>query len=792
MILRIYDYMAGHRAVRRMVLLTITVVMAVLASRLTYKEDISDFLPLDGDSRDALSVYQDISGADMLVVTLGAKDAMVSPDTLCDAVDMFCSLVAECDTAGWTSGMTAQVDMEQMEQVREFAYENIPYLLDDADYRRMDSLLSVPDYVGQRLKDDKEILTLPTGGMLAGSIGNDPLALFAPTIERLCQSKGKTEFEIYDGYIFTPDMKRAVITLKSPFGNAETDMNARLTDMLAQVADDVQAAHPVIDVHVIGGPQIAVGNARQIKHDSILAVALSAILVLALLMWSFRSVRNMLLVAVSVAWGAVFALGMMSLLRDSVSIIVIGISSIIAGIAANYPLHLIDHATHEQDMRQALREIKSPLLIGNVTTVGAFAALIPLRSTALCDLGLFASLLLVGTIAFVLVFLPHIVERKALRQIPVGETETLSRFTPRYSLCVLAVLTCVFAYFAMQTEFDSDMSNINYMTDEQKADMEYLQSFGGEGKDKKLKTLYVTATDTTMNGALAKCEGMADGLGDECPTRWIASQAVQERRIAKWRDFVGRHANLLGKELTESAVRNGFSASAFEEFDGLLTKEFKPQPYEYFKPLTSTLLRGNFSIDSVARRYTVVTPLQVKADELPMMRQIHPGSFDVESMNGAMASTLSDNFNYIGLVCSLIVFVFLWFSFRSLKVAVIAFVPMAVSWVWILGIMSILGVKFNIVNIILATFIFGQGDDYTIFVTEGCLYEMRTGKHVLASYKRGIILSALIMLTGIGTLILARHPALHSLAVVTIIGMACVVVMACFIPPLLIRMLKVK
>lgn len=174
MILRIYDYMAGHRAVRRMVLLTITVVMAVLASRLTYKEDISDFLPLDGDSRDALSVYQDISGADMLVVTLGAKDAMVSPDTLCGAVDMFCSLVAECDTAGWTSGMTAQVDMEQMEQVREFAYENIPYLLDDADYRRMDSLLSVPGYVVQRLNDDKEILTLPTGGMLAGSMGNDP------------------------------------------------------------------------------------------------------------------------------------------------------------------------------------------------------------------------------------------------------------------------------------------------------------------------------------------------------------------------------------------------------------------------------------------------------------------------------------------------------------------------------------------------------------------------------------------------------------------------------------------
>ena len=53
---------------------------------------------------------------------------------------------------------------------------------------------------------------------------------------------------------------------------------------------------------------------------------------------------------------------------------------------------------------------------------------------------------------------------------------------------------------------------------------------------------------------------------------------------------------------------------------------------------------------------------------------------------------------------------------------------MAMGWLWILGIMALLGIKFNIVNIILATFIFGQGDDYTIFITEGLLYEYRTGQ----------------------------------------------------------------
>ena len=108
---------------------------------------------------------------------------------------------------------------------------------------------------------------------------------------------------------------------------------------------------------------------------------------------------------------------------------------------------------------------------------------------------------------------------------------------------------------------------------------------------------------------------------------------------------------------------------------------------------------------------------------------------------------------------------------------------MAVSWLWILGIMALLGIQFNIINIILSTFIFGQGDDYTIFMTEGTVYEYTHRRPMLASYRRAIILSALIMFIGIGSLITARHPALHSLAEVTIVGMFSVVLMAFVIPP---------
>jgi predicted exporter len=94
--------------------------------------------------------------------------------------------------------------------------------------------------------------------------------------------------------------------------------------------------------------------------------------------------------------------------------------------------------------------------------------------------------------------------------------------------------------------------------------------------------------------------------------------------------------------------------------------------------------------------------------------------------------------------------------------------------------------------VILATFIFGQGDDYTIFMTEGCQYEYTHGKPVLASYKSSILQSALIMLVSIGTLIFAQHPAMRSLAEVTIVGMLSVVLMSFTLPPWLFSLLTQK
>lgn len=780
-------------------LLCLTVLLAALTLSLSYKEDISDFLPLGTDEREALDIYRDIAGADRLIVVF---DNPGDDDRVTEAVEAFAGSVARRDTMGWTAGMMTQVDMETVERARRFVYDNIPYFLTDDDYRRMDSVLADAGAADRLLAQDRELLLFPTGGIVADNISRDPLHLFSPVAEGLQRQQMQSRFEIYDGYIFTPDMSRAIVMLSSPFGNAETERNARLTALLDSAIADMQTQYPDVGAHVTGGPQIAVDNARQIKRDSMVAVAIAAVIIMALLLYSLRSVRNILLVALTVAWGWLFAMGGLALLHDSVSVIVIGIASVIVGIAVNYPLHLVAHTRHTPDVRQAVKDLAAPLLIGNITTVGAFMALVPLESAALRDLGLFASLLLLGTMFFVLLYLPHMVQTGSGHGKDIRLLTRLSAVRPEekpWAVLTVAVLTVVFGWFSFQTEFDPDMANINFMTDRQRADMEYFSRFTAPDSAAAMQTLYVVSTAGDIDGALEKALAMKPRLdslaateacgGHDDITRFLVPLSEQKRRLALWRDFTGRHAATLGPALDEAAARHGFAAGAFSEFHAIMERDYRPQAFDRFSPLTGVVFAGNISIDREAGRFSVIDRLQVRQTDIGRIRAGVEGSFDVTSMNSALARNLSDDFNYIGLACSAIVFVFLWLSFGRIELALLAFLPMAVSWIWILGIMALLGIKFNIVNIILATFIFGQGDDYTIFITEGCQYEYARRRPMLASFKNSIILSALIMFTGIGALIVARHPALQSLAQVTVIGMASVVLMAWMLPPLVFRWL---
>ncbi len=162
---------------------------------------------------------------------------------------------------------------------------------------------------------------------------------------------------------------------------------------------------------------------------------------------------------------------------------------------------------------------------------------------------------------------------------------------------------------------------------------------------------------------------------------------------------------------------------------------------------------------------------------------------DRQTITNIFVEFVHSDFNFIVAFTSILVFVVLLISTGRIEITFITFLPMLITWIWVLGIMALLHIEFNIVNVMISTFIFGLGDDYSIFVMDGLVQEYKTGKESLQSVRTSIFLSMVTTISGLGVLIFAEHPALRSIAAIAIIGVVCVFLMSQTIEPYLFKLL---
>ena len=814
-ILSVYGYFAQHRRLLFGLLFALAILFAFAASRVNFREDISSFLP-KGHNTDRINyAYTHLGSANKLLVSVRMAVAADAPDRdlITEAIELFVAQLQQTDPTGdYLKKIDCKVDQQQILAVSQFLTENMPYFLTEADYQRMDTLLT-EDNIRLQLNNNKRMLMTPMGMVMMQNIMTDPLHLSAPVLEGLRDFQVSSQFELYNDFIFSSDRKEGIITIEPRHPVSETRQNARLLKIIDAAADFVQQSlEQKIQIHYFGAVDIAVTNANRIKQDTLLSSFIAIALILSILIYAFRSIKSLLLMLGSLLFGWLFALGLLSVLMNEVSLIAVGVSSIIIGIAVNYPLHFMLHHRHQPCIANVIKDIIAPLTIGNITTVGAFLSLMFISSDAMRDLGLFASLLLVGTILFVLVFLPHLL--KSTQPLTSGfqpltsDTENPEQKNQKskiknqkWFIWVFIVLSVVFCVLSFNTRFETDMQKINYMTESQKADLEKYISIVEQGQ----QTVYYVSEGKNLDEALAVYEAskasldslQASGILTKISGLgvYLPSKEMQRQRLERWKSFCESKKDIF-ETIETVGVECGFHPNAFNPFNHIVTSDFEVQEVDFFEPLISSF--ANNYIISEKDVAMVMTLLHTTHNDPAALEEklntisSRSFSFDAGTISRSMVNALSGDFNTVLFICGLIVFVFLVFTLGRIELSILAFLPLTIGWFWILGIMNVFDIRFNIVNIILASFIFGQGDDYTIFMTEGLMYEYTYRRKLLKSYKNSIILSSLIMFIGIGALILARHPALRSLAEITVIGMGSVVLMTFMMPPFIFRWLTLR
>jgi uncharacterized protein len=234
-----------------------------------------------------------------------------------------------------------------------------------------------------------------------------------------------------------------------------------------------------------------------------------------------------------------------------------------------------------------------------------------------------------------------------------------------------------------------------------------------------------------------------------------------------------------------------FSNKVFSNFEELLRHDY----HRVDAGLTSafrSLFFDNYIIEKDGLA-TIITLANVapenKALVYQQLNRSYANAFDRQMITNLFVEYVHADFNFIVAFTSILVFAVLLLTYGRIELTIITFFPMLITWVWILGIMALVGIEFNIINVMISTFIFGLGDDFSIFTMDGLQQQYAHGKNNLSSIRASIFLSALTTIAGLGVLIFAEHPALRSIAAISIIGIVCVFVMSQTIEPFMFRWL---
>ncbi len=682
------------------------------------------------------------------------------------------------------------------EDVYDFFHLQLPYF---ADTNKIKKQLGDSEEIREKLKANHETLFTPEGFFFKKFLFKDPFQFVPPIMEAYGSSLSGGAITVINGSYALADSS---VILRGAFSeqflHAE-DRLAKLSEIEDWLLHTSQQSWLTLEVDYFNSGRVALENAKQVKKDTLLTLIVSLSIILFLLFFYYRKITIPIFFLIPGAFGVLFSLGIIGWLRPDITGLSLGAGAVVIGIIMDYSFHFFTHLKHTGSVRETLLDVAHPLIIGCFTTVLAFGALVFANSVILNDFGLFASLSLVGTLFGVLLFLPVILPKKWLESFTkkalVSDPKPKRRIVlpKKWGLAITVVATIVAITGMSKVGFEGDLDKLNYYPEHIRLAEEKHTGFTA----KEDKRLFVAVSDSTPESAMQKNELLTNLLTDQKSDSLLKNYLSistyflsEERKVVlfnNWEKFWAEREFALFEVLDQASEEFGYSDMAFNSFKQTITE--KPENIELDSfDFTSDLYEKLVSIDSSQTSIlTVITASRAQLEKTKAALQANEDFvlLDRADLTEKMVSSVEEDFNYILLVSSIIVFLVLLINFGRIELTLITFLPMILSWIWILGFAGWMDIKFNLINVVVTTFIFGLGDDFAIFISEGKLNKYRTGSDSMSSFRTGIVLSAITTIVGTGVLVLAAHPAIHSIGLISIVGLGAILFISLVVQPIL-------
>ena len=811
----IYRYFKHHRPVFWTSMIALFLIFGYFSAQIHLEEDLNKLMPSSRNEDGSMKLaFADLRIKDKTFLLFEGKKG-ISTERIAEVCDNFVDSLQARD-ARQDTGSRAVGDVfyrlsdDLIPDGIDYLSEHLPAYIDTSLHAHIDTLLTV-EHMTKQMQQNKKDLMGEFGSAFPELVQSDPIGIRNVIGEQMkpLVAGGTGGYKTIDNHFFVSDSTVCVAFLTPRYSATNTGKGSALFQQLNELIDEFAVLHPDVHICYHGTPASGFYNAKQIKHDLMGTIGGSFLVVIVFLLVCFRRRNTLPLLVLPITFGTLFGLTMMYFIKGQFSLLALGIGAIILGVALSYVLHILTHHLYVSNPEQLLCDQVRPVCLGCLTTIGSFTGLIFVNTALLQDFGMFAAFAIAGTTLFCLVYLPQLLgttsdshaRNRAFALIDRINAYPFHSKKPLLATIVILMAICIGSYLIRGTKFDADMHNLGYKAENTNYSENLLRKKTFTGDKQK----YFAASGKTMEEAIANFAVLEHKLDSLQQLGLVKSythtekifvpQKVQQERIDAWKRYWTEARLQKVKQLiAETAPKAGMNPEGFEPFFDLARADYKPDalykagiiPEGYLSTLMEQSYNGEYlcftsvrcandTVHSKISDYYRICDAIANVPHLMVLDTYYYTRDTLVSMN--------EDFNVLQWVSMTFVLVVLFVSFRfDIKKTLLAFMPILLSWIIVLGAMALFGVSFNLINIIISTFIFGIGVDYSIFVMNG-LTEERNGNRLLSYHKTAIFFSAMILIVTVASMLFAQHPAIRSVGFSTLVGMVSAVVLSYVVQP---------
>lgn len=560
------------------------VLSGVWIARTPFQADLSAFLPRNPDFQQQVLLEQIQSGVPARTLFIGIEGG-----TATDRAQASRALAAQLRE----SGLFEQVqngDWAAWRAVGEWLFAHRYQLSPGVEPTRF----TVEGLKGA-LNETLSVLGTPAGSALKPVLNQDPTGEMQRIAEMLIPAQApRSEQGVWVGRVHP----RALLVASTRATGGDLDAQALAIETVQRSFQATAGQARELKLVLSGAPVFAVSSRTQIQQEVKVFAIAGTVLMVALLLLAFGSVRAVLMAFLPVATGVVGGIAAVSLVFGHVHGITLGFGSTLIGESVDYAIYYLIQARQGragvpgEGWRRWVRDGWPTVRLGLWTSVCGFAALVFSGFPGLAQLGVFSLAGLVCaalTTRYVLpLLMPDGAQGQGARRFLAAGARNLCHTLPKVRWIWLALSGVVLLVLVWQTIGQSrplwrgDLKSLNPISPsaqaldaELRADLS--ASDGGvlvivQAADEEA-LLQATESVGTRLGHWVD-EGRLAGF--EAPTRWLPSLATQSMRLHSIPDEALLRANLA------QATRGGpLPADRLEPFVSALGQSRQQAPITY-------------------------------------------------------------------------------------------------------------------------------------------------------------------------------------------------------------------